>query len=72
MVLAIRVDELLSLSEWIDAEPIGQCTLDASVQPYREDLKFLLVEVLTQKRSVLDVLLPEQFAQVLMLPQTDC
>lgn len=72
MVLAIRVDELLSLSERIDAEPIGQGTLDASVQPYREDLKFLLVEVLTQKRSVLDVLLPEQFAQVLMLPQADC
>lgn len=72
MVLGISVDELLSLSERVDAEPIGQGTLDASVQTYRKDLKFLLAEVLTQKGSIVDVLLPEHFAQVLMLPQPDC
>ena len=72
MILGIGVDELLSLSERINSEPIGQCTLDASVQPNREYLKLLLVEFLTQKGSILDVLFPEQFAQVLMLSEADC
>ena len=61
-VLEIRINELLALPEWVDAESIGQGALDASVQPNRKDLKLLLAEVLPQEGSILYVLLPEQLA----------